>query len=355
MIEQNIPAQPANVPGHNSPASRSVTRSDGRTWPMSSMPFLDTARFTQPATRELFAMVGKIAAIIFTMEASIGLMLSGWDLTPVVIAHGLLDATLLTVFSSPLIYLWVAGPFANAARTARAELVDQLVETRNLLDQNEKLRASLQKMSENAADINERILQKIGADLHDGAAQMLSFSLLKLDRLAPGLTKAGDMRGLAELEKMRGVIDDTLREVRGISTGLSLPELDTVSVEETIRLVVRRHQEFTGMKIAVAASNLQGPASIAQKTAVYRFVQEALSNAFKHGQSKSTSVVARGGSGLEISVVDDGQGFTPEAVTDAGLGLTGMRARVQAIGGRLEIVSAPGQGTKVTAVFNSQP
>ena len=154
---------------------------------------------------------------------------------------------------------------------------------------------------------------------------------------------------------MRGVLTDTLREVRGISTGLSLPELDTVTVEETIQLVIRRHEEFTGSKIALSTLALPRQVPISQKAAIYRFIQEALSNAFKHGKATSTRVSARGGNGLEISVTDDGQGFDPDAVTPGGLGLTGMRARIQAIGGRLDIKSAPGQGTKATAVFNSKP
>lgn len=342
--------------GQHNPASEGLAaKSDGRSWPTTAIA-TGTLQRKQPVTRELITMVGKIAFIVFTIEVLITLtVFSGGELNGKIVQDGLLDGTILTLFASPFIYWWVARPFAEAARTARAELVEQLSETRRLLDQNEKLRASLQKMSENAAEINERILQKIGADLHDGAAQLLSFSLLKLDRLAPGLKIAGDKKGLVELEKMRGVLTDTLREVRGISTGLSLPELDTVTVEETIQLVIRRHEEFTGSKIALSMWALPHQVPISQKAAIYRFIQEALSNAFKHGKATSTRVSARGGNGLEISVTDDGQGFDPDAVTPGGLGLTGMRARIQAIGGRLDIKSAPGQGTKATAVFNSKP
>ena len=203
--------------GQHNPASEvlAAAKSDGRSWPTTAIA-TGTLQRKQPVTRELITMVGKIAFIVFTIEVLITLtVFSGGELNGKIVQDGLLDGTILTLFASPFIYWWVARPFAEAARTARAELVEQLSETRRLLDQNEKLRASLQKMSENAAEINERILQKIGADLHDGAAQLLSFSLLKLDRLAPGLKIAGDKKGLAELEKMRGVLTDTLREVRG--------------------------------------------------------------------------------------------------------------------------------------------
>lgn len=323
---------------------------------MTALPFADNLRLTKPVTREVAVLVAKVAIIVFTIEALIMLTLfSDGDVNSKVIADGLLDASMLTLLSSPLIYLWVARPFAEAARTARAELIDQLAQSRSLLEQNEKLRATLQIMSQNAADINERILQKIGADLHDGAAQLLSFSLLKLDRLTPGLQRAGDVKGLAELEKMRGVITDTLREVRGISTGLSLPELDAVSIEETVRLVVRRHEELTGTKVTISTRDIPATAAISQKACIYRFVQEALSNAYKHSQAKSTRVDVAGGPPLTITVSDNGKGFDPTGQARSGLGLTGMRARIQAIGGQLTIASAPSQGTTVTAVFSTQP
>ena len=168
--------------GQHNPASEGLAaKSDGRSWPTTAIA-TGTLQRKQPVTRELITMVGKIAFIVFTIEVLITLtVFSGGELNGKIVQDGLLDGTILTLFASPFIYWWVARPFAEAARTARAELVEQLSETRRLLDQNEKLRASLQKMSENAAEINERILQKIGADLHDGAAQLLSFSLLKLD------------------------------------------------------------------------------------------------------------------------------------------------------------------------------
>lgn len=320
---------------------------------MTAIPSIDPSLIRHWLTRELLILVGRIACIVFTIEIIIMLMLSGWNITGQVIAEGLFDATTLTLTSSPLIYLWVARPFADAARKARMELTQQLAQTQGLLDLNEKLRKALQAASEHAAETNEQVLQKIGAELHDGPAQLLSFTLLKLDRLGTMTQPGNEQKSSADLEKLRDVVTQTLREVREISTGLSLPELGCASIEETIRLAVRRHEEFTGAKVAVALTTLPGTVSLAQKVCIYRLIQEALSNTFKHAQAKTTRVTARGGHELTIAVSDDGQGFDPSAARGRGLGLFGMRSRVQALSGRFEVESAPGHGTTLTATFGS--
>ena len=319
--------------------------------PMSSMP----SRRTGQETSHLLMMVGKIACIIFTVEVLIMFMLSGWNLDAAVVTEGLLDATILTLVSSPLIYLWVGRPFVEATRSARAELSDQLAKTTRLLAQNETLRAELRASCETTAETHEAVLQKIGAELHDGPAQMLSFTLLKLDGLGKTVQKTGDPASTADLEKLREVMTQTLREVRDISTGLSLPELVSTSIGEAIALAVQRHEEVTGRRIAIQMTDMPDTASLPQKISAYRFIQEALSNAFKHAESRQIRISAAGRNHFKISVTDDGRGFDPQCVRRGGLGLPGMRARVQALGGRLDIASAAGRGTTVTASFDLKP
>ena len=226
-------------------------------------------------------MVAKVACIIFTVELGIMFALSGWAVERQVLYEGLIDSTSLTVFASPLIYYWVAHPFAAAASAARVELAQQLAQTRQLLDQNEILRASLQESSENTAEIHERVLQKIGADLHDGPAQFLTFAVLKSDRVAQAIERSGDQQGKRDLDELRSVVDETLREVRGISTGLSLPELASASLQEAIELSVQRHEQIAGRKVKVSFAGTPWEVSGPHKICAYRFVQEALSNAHK--------------------------------------------------------------------------
>ena len=98
-------------------------------------------------------------------------------------------------------------------------------------------------------------------------------------------------------------------------------------------------------------SDLPATTSLKQKICTYRFVQEALSNALRHGRAQTQLVEAKGGSQMSITVEDDGLGFVPDQLSGRGLGLTGMRARVQALGGWLDVYSTPGKGTRVTDSF----
>jgi signal transduction histidine kinase len=305
----------------------------------------------EPA-RTVGMMVLKIACIVFTLEALIMVALSGGDLSPKAIREGLLDSTSLTLLSCPLIYYWVARPFADAARAARVELTKRLIESDELLKQNERLRYSLQKVSESAAETNERILQKIGADLHDGPAQLLSFVLLRLDTLERVVDPSAQRKGLDNLDRVRSAITDTLREVRGISSGLSLPELDHTTLHSAVKLAIQRHEEVTGTKVELKIFDDAGSTSLAQKTCAYRFVQEALANAFKHAHAKTVGVTVSGTRELRISVDDDGCGFNCDVRPDSALGLTGMEARIQALGGRVKILSGVGSGTTVIATMN---
>jgi signal transduction histidine kinase len=86
--------------------------------------------------------------------------------------------------------------------------------------------------------------------------------------------------------------------------------------------------------------------------ALYRIAQEALHNVVKHAGAREARVdIAREPDGVRVRVDDDGHGFDPAAVPDGHLGLAGMRARAERLGGHFAVTSAPGQGTVVEAVI----
>lgn len=302
--------------------------------------------------RDLMMMVGRIAIIIFAVEVHIMVALNQIKIEPPLVDW--VDATVLTVIASPIIYYAVARPFLMAARDAESRLEMQLVEMQRLLESNERLRVSLQQASASTADTLERTLQKIGSDLHDGPAQLLTFSMLHLERLKPVAAKAGDKKTF-DLEKHRQVLGDVLREVRSISSGLTLPELAGLSLLGTIELVVRRHGELTGITVELATKELPQHPPIAIKATAYRLIQEALSNSYRHGRATRQWVEARGDGGvLTLVVGDDGIGFTA-GQPGTGLGIPGMRARVLSLGGDFAVQSQPGGGTCVMASLALEP
>ena len=330
-----------------------------------SAPVTQIMQSSRPEGRDLLAMVGRIGIIIFTVEAMIMLLLlRGWSWHWDALQEGLLDATMLTLVSSPIIYKWVAEPFMKAASEAKSALAIKidiqaeqatalqmaLTELKRLLEQNEGLRRHLQLSNQRIGQINEHVLQKVGADLHDGPAQLLTYALLRLRKLGPAEEDDQGGDNPTQLQLIRSVLTDVLTEIRNVSAGLSLPQLNGASLEETVRLAASMHQGHTGTKVSISIDDAPDVVPEALKVCIYRFVQEALTNANRHAEGRGQRVSIKGGDGLTIAVADSGPGFDPDALS-GGLGLTGMRARVGSLGGHLVIASTPGVGTRLTATF----
>lgn len=320
--------------------------------------------------RLLVRLLGRIAAIVFLVEAVVMVMLSGWQLTLDVLRVGLIDATALTLLASPLIYLWAAKPYALAAHVAQEALSSELDarakqsrqleatlgEMKVLLSQNEALRLRLQKSSVEFSTSNEKILQRIGADLHDGPAQMLSFILMRLHKFAPEASNAvdGASEKLENLERIRAALLSTLREVRGISSGLVLPELDEMSLAEAIFLAIGAHEERSDTTVSFDVGELPSVVSHPMKVCAYRFVQEGLTNALRHAGGRAQRVEARmAGDEFHLRVSDKGCGISDATgAWGRGLGLPGLRGRVEAIGGTFTLQSVVGEGTVIVATFH---
>ena len=234
----------------------------------------------------------------------------------------------------------------------RHKLAAQVGELQVLLARNEELGVRLRRSNTTAADANEQFLRRIGADLHDGPAQLLSYTLLRLHKFAPLVEKHGGEKERLELSLMRDALRDTFREVRNISEGLTLPELEPIPLGEVIELAVTSHERLTNTLVSRELDLHPENAPIALKVCVYRLVQEGLANAFRHASGSNQRVTAHGRQTIEITVSDGGPGFDADRPRKGGLGLAGLRARMEAIGGTLEVCSALGKGTQLVAYFD---
>lgn len=235
----------------------------------------------------------------------------------------------------------------------------QMQEQDQLHRQNALLQRRINTASHEFATVNELTHRRLGADLHDGPAQLLTLILLRLDELArlrdreDGASPSSDA-----LETIRNAAQESLREIRNISRGLALPEINALSLEEELRLVTQRHEQRTETKVQLTLGELPATVSLPYKICIYRLVQEALNNAFRHAGGKGQRVGADCRDGvLEIRVEDGGEGIGEAALQGQGrgrsrLGLVGMRYRVESLGGLFGIESAPGQGTRIRAQFN---
>jgi signal transduction histidine kinase len=230
----------------------------------------------------------------------------------------------------------------------RHRLHGQIGELRTLLERNKELSQRVQQAHQRSAAINERVLRRVGADLHDGPAQLLSFGLLLLHTLKAGNDPAPDSE---EPERIHSALADALRDIRSISAGLTMPEISAANLAEVIRLAIHGHESRTGTEVESDLSSLDVAASEPIKICVYRFVQEALNNSFKHAKGIGQSVHAHVElSSLAITVSDLGPGLPSDPIVgeNSGMGLVGLRDRIEALGGKLEIVSSP-NGCSLTA------
>lgn len=231
----------------------------------------------------------------------------------------------------------------------RQMLEDQLAETRAISAQNAQLKRRVVAASSRATAQAERAQRQLGADLHDGPGQHLALAALRLDALLPDTTRGSD-----DAKAVRASLDQALAEIRVISRGLAIPDLDAIDMTSVIERAVREHRKKTGMEVALAGSLPAGNGfDYARKLCVYRFLQETLSNAARHScGDKATVRVETGPTGHSISVRDEGVGFDRSAALrlreDGGQGLLGLVDRAESLGGAIEIDSACGAGTKVT-------
>ena len=235
----------------------------------------------------------------------------------------------------------------ESQRHALAQRVDELSAS---LAQNETLRGRLQRASQRATALNESYLRRIGADLHDGPAQLVAYASLRLgsETLKRAATPAATRE--REIGAIKASLDEAMQEIRTICGGLVLPQIETAGLAEILQRCVKAHQQRTGSPVELHLTNPPDRLSQAAKICIYRFVQETLNNGYRHaggvGQRVSQRIV---GDRVTIEVADGGPGFDPDKVPPTSLGLAGLRERIESLGGTFEvIVAATGTTVRMT-------
>jgi signal transduction histidine kinase len=215
----------------------------------------------------------------------------------------------------------------------QAELRTRIDHIAKISEQNRELRERVQGAAGRLSESVEGALRRIGADLHDGPAQLIGFALMRLDhvKLAPSVEKRE-----RELNDLGGVLKEAMDNIRSVSRDLLLPELQTLPMNDVISRAVRIHERRTQGSVTMSSELIGDEFSHAAKICVYRFVQEGLYNALRHARGEVPCVTAEWSDGqLTVTVSDSGGGTVSEAAEEAspGFGLIGLRERVESLGG----------------------
>ncbi len=298
-------------------------------------------------TRDIIAI-----AQLYRRANSIGATLQQMVLQSVLVLAALGAAMLAVVF-------WIVQRAGRQIDAQLDRIGEQKAEQAHLASQNEALRKLTEVIHRRGVDHSEKMLRRIGSDLHDGPAQHLALVLLRLDELTPVLDKpaqSGPGTSGNTLETIRRATSDAMKEIRHISSGLALPELQKISLQDALLIAVRAHQRATGTPVAATFDNLPTRLPLPMTICLYRFSQEALNNAFRHASGSGQSLRAKYEEGtISVEVADTGPGFVvdPSATGRGRLGLSGLRYRVESLGGSLQINSAVGRGAKLTVQFRN--
>jgi two-component system sensor histidine kinase UhpB len=229
---------------------------------------------------------------------------------------------------------------------------DQLAATFNTMieaiDELSKSRAS------QILNAQEQERKRIARELHDETSQVLTSLLISLRMLEEAVTTDEARQRIADT---RALAHQTLRAVRNLSIDLRPSALDDLGLLPALRWYVKEYQQKCGIEVEFAAQGLRERLAPEIETAVYRIIQESLTNTAKHAHARKAWVsITESGAQIQAHMRDDGQGFDAQMMLkrpwqDRGLGLAGMVERASLLGGSIDIQSRPGAGTIIELVI----
>lgn len=236
---------------------------------------------------------------------------------------------------------------SNAARAylLRASCESQLSV---LQRQNVELAAHVERAMRFASKEREDVMRTMGADLHDGPAQLLALALLRLDTVRSAFSKSRSSEGDDDLEAIQAMVLDALKDVRNICSGLSMPDVEALSLSDAIEHVIDSHTKRTQTVVLREIGGLPRGVKTKTKVCICRLVQEGLNNAFRHAGGVGQRVSAIVESDRIIVEVQDQGIAAPRckyALDGMQLGTSGLRRRIESLGGHLDLTSLPGTGT----------
>ncbi|MBU9721740.1 MULTISPECIES: sensor histidine kinase [Bacillaceae] len=204
----------------------------------------------------------------------------------------------------------------------------------------------MQKFGLKIIEAQEEERKRLSREIHDGPAQMMANVMLRSELVERVYNEHGVQEALKEIQDLREMVKESLSEVRRIIYDLRPMALDDLGLVPTLAKYLRNIEERTGMNVSFKNLGKEIRLPSEMEIALFRFVQEAVQNAYKHASPSEVVVKMELKPTKAIAIIkDDGRGFDPEVKKEGSFGLMGMRERVNMLDGQLTIDSKPGRGT----------
>jgi signal transduction histidine kinase len=229
---------------------------------------------------------------------------------------------------------------------ALGQQVGAALENADLYRRLETRTVELARLSARMVEQHEEERRRLSRELHDETGQVFSAVKMELGVIRDGAPPAQ----AARLDQVLGLIDTGIRSIRNVTNDLRPSMLDDLGLLPALRSLVTEFSERSGIRVGLAAPATLPSLSEKAELALFRALQEALSNVLRHAEARSVDIgISVNRDGVLLEVRDDGRGLTadatPERLERAGhMGLAGMRERIGALGGTVRFRGEPGAG-----------
>jgi signal transduction histidine kinase len=224
--------------------------------------------------------------------------------------------------------------------------------TRELENLNRELRTAqdgLRHLTGKLMQIQDAERRRIAREVHDGLGQYLAATKMGIDQLAHHFEEQPQWKD--RLHDLSSMLDRAVSEARTLSHLLHPPLLDEIGLESAIRQYIQGFVTRSGVVVDLDVPTDLGRLNKEAEIALFRVMQECLTNVLRHSQSPKANVTLRRQSGeIRMEVRDEGRGMKLPTTADSsplGVGLIGMRERVRLLGGKFELLTVEGKGTSV--------
>jgi PAS domain S-box-containing protein len=220
-------------------------------------------------------------------------------------------------------------------------------EREQLFEQVRVSRERLRNLSRRLVEVQEVERRGLVRKLHDEVGQSLTALSINLNIVHNQLPPETATKMATRIDDSLKLVEETVERIRDVMAELRPPVLDDYGLMAALNWYGRQFSERTGIATAVEGEELMPRLPLATETALFRITQEALTNVAKHGQAKQVIISLKSEEEkFYLTIADDGIGFEQQQQQQQ-WGLINMRERAQAVGGTLNIETAPGKGTKV--------